>query len=75
MSEVVKKRKSRTSKLPAKTRQVIQLSLRCPACREFQLEHVYQLTDKPWLKCRHCGEASPSLAWRVVFVSSPPLSY
>ena len=75
MVEVAKKRKPRTSKLPARIRQVIQLGLRCPGCREFQLEHVYHLTDKPWFKCKHCGETYPSDSWRVVFISSPPLHY
>lgn len=75
MTGPVKERKPRTAKLPARIRQVIQLSLRCPACRAFQLEHVYHLNDKPWFKCQHCGETSPSDSWRLVFLSSPPLQY
>ena len=75
MVEAAKERKPRRERQPDATPQVIQLGVMCPACRAGQLEHVYKFTDKKWFKCHACGEVSPSLAWRVIFVSSPPLNY
>ena len=49
---------------------VIDMFLKCPYCQHPQHNYVYDLNDKPWLKCQACGELSPSGVWSIIGIGS-----
>ncbi|MBA7567061.1 hypothetical protein ES708_08761 [subsurface metagenome] len=48
---------------------VLDFLLRCPKCQHGQHVYVYEVTDKPWVKCDHCAELIPTDAWAVIAMS------
>ena len=61
---------ARTTKAREKNPPFIDMFLRCPRCQHAQHIYVYNLDDKPWLKCNACDELSPSGAWGVITVGN-----
>ena len=49
-----------------KRRHVIDLFLRCPKCQHSQHEYVYNIGERPWIRCGGCGELVPEGAWGII---------
>ena len=49
---------------------VIDMLLKCPQCQHPQHVYIYNLDNKPWIKCNACDELSPSGAWGVIVVGN-----
>jgi len=69
MTDVIKEPWARTRKARGKDRPIIDFLVRCPKCQHGQHVYVYEVTDKPWIKCDYCGELLPRDAWSVITMS------
>lgn len=50
---------NRNKKAKGLTRPILDFLLKCPRCGQAQHEYMYQVSDKPWIKCEHCQQLSP----------------
>lgn len=70
MSEVTERTPARARKPQAKLPPVTDMFLKCPRCRHAQHVYVYNLDDKPWIKCDHCDTLLASGAWSVIYLGN-----
>ena len=62
--------KARARKVTKELPPTIDMFLKCPKCQHPQNTYVYNLNDKPWIKCDACDTLSPSGAWGVIAIGS-----